>query len=580
MLPPVLRPGLLVLALCTAPAAAAAAAPPEHDQALAALVDRWYDELPTYEPVRATALGLHARDGALDDFSAPALAARRKHLAAARAALDAIDLAKLTPAHRRDARTFRAVLDGQRFELDESQPFRHRADLYPERAIEGLYQLIKHDQAPPGPRLTAAIARASEIPRLLADGKRDLAEVPRVAVEVGLADLDGLVAFVRGAVPAAFPRAAPALLAKLRAACEQAALALADYRLFLTRLLPRATAPFALGERRFRELLRAEELYDLPLDPLLARGEAELARLEGELARTAKAIDPKRTPAELLEALPSHAPGATPRDPLAATRGLMDELAHFIDAHAIMTLPDGARPKVVETPPYLRATTMASLDPPGPFDQGGEALYTVTLPDPAWPERERIEFEHVAFSRETMAVRSVHEAFPGHFVHWLWQRRASSKVRRAEFSNVSGEGWAHYCEQMMVDEGYGGGDPWLRLDQIREALLRAARMVAAIKLHARGMTLDQAVKLFIERGHQPARSALMEARRGTSDPLYLSYTLGKLEILALREAYKKKLGAGYSLRKFHDAFAAEGPIPLPLVREALLGEPPGEERRP
>jgi uncharacterized protein (DUF885 family) len=229
-------------------------------------------------------------------------------------------------------------------------------------------------------------------------------------------------------------------------------------------------------------------------------------------------------------------------------------------------------PRVQETPPFMRATTFASMETPGPFEtKSTDAFYNVTLPEKSWPAAQIEDFLRGAFNRPLIDVVSIHEAFPGHYVQFLWLPQVKSKARKYEGANSNIEGWAHYCEQMLLDEGYGGGEPRLRLAQLQDALLRAARYVVGIRMHARGMTLDEAITFFEKEGYQSRKVAEMEVRRGTEDPTYLYYTLGKLEILKLRDEYRKKLGAAFTLAGFHDALLAQGAAHLPLVRRALLG---------
>jgi uncharacterized protein (DUF885 family) len=219
----------------------------------------------------------------------------------------------------------------------------------------------------------------------------------------------------------------------------------------------------------------------------------------------------------------------------------------------------------------MRAFTLASMDTPGPFEsRATEAYYNVTLPGPQMSAADAESYLRGAFSRPVLELTSIHEAFPGHYLQFQWMPKMRSKTRKLYGCNSNVEGWAHYTEQMMVDEGVGGGDPKLRLAQLQEALLRAARYVAGIRMHTRGMTVAQATELFEKRGLQSHAVAEMEAKRGTEDPTYLYYTWGKLQILKLRADYQKAAGARYSLRKFHDALLAEGAIPLPLLRKALL----------
>jgi uncharacterized protein (DUF885 family) len=219
----------------------------------------------------------------------------------------------------------------------------------------------------------------------------------------------------------------------------------------------------------------------------------------------------------------------------------------------------------------MRAFTLASMDTPGPYEtKATEAYYNITLPDPKWPAADAESYLRGAFARPVLELVSIHEAFPGHYLQFQWMPKMRSKTRKLFFCATNVEGWAHYTEQMMVDEGVGNGDPKIRLAQLQEALLRAARYVVGIRMHTKGMTMAQAIELFEKQGLQSRKVAEMETKRGTEDPTYLYYTYGKLQILKLRDEYKKKLGAKYSLRAFHDAFLAEGGIPLPLMHKVLL----------
>ena len=199
-----------------------------------------------------------------------------------------------------------------------------------------------------------------------------------------------------------------------------------------------------------------------------------------------------------------------------------------------------------------------------------EAFFNVTLPEKTWSRRETEEYME-GFNRGTIVSTAVHEVYPGHYVQFLWVKNAPTKVRKLIGCSSNAEGWAHYGEQMMLDEGYGNGDLKLRLGQLQDALLRDARYIVGIQMHTGNMTMEQAVEFFVKEGRQVRPVAEKEAKRGTSDPTYLVYTLGKLEILKLRSDYKAMKGAQYSLQTFHDAFLAQGYPPIKIVRRALLG---------
>jgi uncharacterized protein (DUF885 family) len=237
-----------------------------------------------------------------------------------------------------------------------------------------------------------------------------------------------------------------------------------------------------------------------------------------------------------------------------------------------VTIPSSDPAQVKETPPFMRSTTSASMDTPGPFETARlRPFYTITLPDPRRPRAEQEAYMRQWYDALT-AIVSVHEVYPGHYIQFLYAKSFPSDVRKVFRASTNSEGWAHYCEQMMLDEGFHAGEPKYRLAQLQDALLRNVRFIVGIKMHTQGMTLADATKLFETEGHQPHPVAVQEAKRGTGDALYGYYTMGKLMILKLRDDYRAKKGSEYSLQRFHDAFLALGPLPLPLVRKAMLGE--------
>jgi uncharacterized protein (DUF885 family) len=269
-----------------------------------------------------------------------------------------------------------------------------------------------------------------------------------------------------------------------------------------------------------------------------------------------------------------------PTQLLQSFRDTFDGLIAFIQQKQIITIPSDIRPILEETPPFMRATTMASMDTPGPFEKvAHEAYFNVTLPEKDWTPQHVSEFMH-SFNVGTIVSTSVHEAYPGHYIQFLWVPQAPSKVRKLLGASSNSEGWAHYCEQMMLDEGYGQPgtgakteqeSKLLRLGQLQDALLRDARFIVGIKMHTGKMTYDEAVDFFVKEGYQSRESSMVEAKRGTSDPTYLYYTLGKLEILKLRADVQKQQGESFRLQKFHDDFMRQGFPPIAIVRQAMLG---------
>jgi len=251
-----------------------------------------------------------------------------------------------------------------------------------------------------------------------------------------------------------------------------------------------------------------------------------------------------------------------------------------VRSHNIITIPSDVQPTLEETPPFMRATTQASMDPPGPFEtHSTKAYFNVTLPDPKWDAAKTNEYM-AAFNTGTIISTSVHEAYPGHYVQFLWQDKFPSNIRKLIEAATNVEGWAHYCEQMMLDEGYGKvvakderEEKLIRLGQLQDALLRDARFVVAIRMHTGvggAMSIEQAEDFFVKEGYQARPIAEVETKRGTSDALYLYYTLGKLEIMKLREDVKKKQGAAFSLERFHDDLMRQGMAPIKVIRKTML----------
>jgi hypothetical protein len=320
-------------------------------------------------------------------------------------------------------------------------------------------------------------------------------------------------------------------------------------------------------------------MVDVPLDRLLAIGMADLHRNQQMLKETAAEIDPTHTPQQILAGLENDHPD--PGQLLDTFRGVLGGLRSYIIAHHIVTIPSPVLPIVEETPPFMRALTFASMDTPGAYEtKAKEAYFNVTLPEAMWSKARAQEFM-AGFNRGTVISTAVHEVYPGHYTQFLWVQEAPSKVRKLIYSNSNAEGWAHYCEQMMLDEGYGRtpGVPLqkdtafqqLRLGQLQDALLRDARYIVGIEMHTGKMTFDQGVDFFVKEGYQTHAVAEMETKRGTSDPTYLVYTLGKLEIMKLRDDYEKMKGASFSLQEFHDQFMKQGAVPVEIIRKAMLG---------
>jgi uncharacterized protein (DUF885 family) len=419
--------------------------------------------------------------------------------------------------------------------------------------------------------LKSAIARERLAARLLQSAHANLKNPPKVYTEVALEQLPGILGFFEKDVPAAFKDVKDAaLLADFQKSNQDVIEGLKQYESWLkSDLLPRSNGDFRIGAENYRKKLLYEEMVDIPLDRLLEIGYQDLRHNQAEFKRVAASIDPKQKPEQILEQIEKdHPPGDKL---LQAFRDVLGGLRTFVETHRIVTIPSKVPPIIEETPPFMRALTTASMDTPGPYEKvAKEAYFNVTLPEASWAKQQMEQYLE-GFNRGTIVSTAVHEVYPGHYTQFLWIANAPSKIRKLIGCSSNAEGWAHYSEQMMLDEGYGNGDPRLRLGQLQDALLRDARYIAGIQMHTGKMTVEQAVEFFVKEGYQVRPVAQKEAKRGTSDPTYLVYTLGKLQILKLRDDYRKMKGAQYTLQGFHDAFMAQGYPPIRIVRGAMLG---------
>jgi uncharacterized protein (DUF885 family) len=331
-------------------------------------------------------------------------------------------------------------------------------------------------------------------------------------------------------------------------------------------LLPRSKGRYSIGASNFLAQLKYDDMVEMPLDQLLAKGEAQLAKDYAAFVETAKKIDPSKTPAEVMKSLSDEHP--TPEKLIPAVAQSVENARRFLVEKDLVTIPSEVRPRVEETPPFARAGSFAAMDTPGAFEtKATEAFYYVTPVEKEWDAKRKEEHLRI-FNPYVVSIIDVHEVWPGHYLQFLYAPKFPTKTRKLVFCGTNAEGWAHYAEQMMVDEGFGGGDPKYRLAQLQEALLRDCRYVVGIKLHTQGMTVEQGARVFVEKGFQESSTAYEEARRGAYNPTYLYYTLGKLQIQELRDEYRSKTGA--SLKQFHDAFVAQGGLPIPLVRRILF----------
>ncbi|HVU45540.1 MAG TPA: DUF885 domain-containing protein [Terracidiphilus sp.] len=553
-------------------------------QQLEKVSDEYFDQVYfRYAPSTATMIGFHQYDSQLEDFSRPAIDAEIAALKSFEKLLEAIqpDNSPADFVPRTDREMLLANIHSQLLTLETIRPWAKNADNYSSACANAAFVLMERKFAPPDERLRSLIAREKQMPTLLAAARTNLQNPPHIFTEIAIEQLPDIISFFERDVPQAFADAQdPAVKAEFAKTNAAVIAALNNYLAWLkSDLLPHSNGDFRIGAETFHKKLEYDEMVDLPLDKLLEIGWADLRRNQEHFKQVAHELEPDKDPHAVLEELGADHPA--PNQLLNSFRATFNSLADFIRAHHIVTIPSDVRPIVEETPPFMRATTFASMDTPGPFEKHAtEAYFNVTLPDPKMTSAEVEGYMH-SFNIGTVISTAVHEAYPGHYVQFLWVPQAPSKVRKILGANTNAEGWAHYCEQMMLDEGYGQPGAGakdereaklLRLGQLQDALLRNARFIVGIEMHTGKMSIEQAEEFFQSEGYQSKETAVVETKRGAGDPTYLYYTLGKLQIMKLREDLKKKEGAAFSLEKFHDDFLKQGFPPIKIVREALLGD--------
>ena len=536
-----------------------------------------------YAPTNGTLAGYHQYDTQFEDFSRKSIDAEITALKVFEKRVEAIhsDPAALDLTTRGDREMVLGNIRSTLLTLETIRPWEKNADNYSSTCANGAFTLMERKFASPDDRLRSLIAREKRMPALLADARVNLKNPPRIYTEIAIEQLPGIVSFFEHDVPLAFADVTgPALNAEFAKTNAAVIAELNNYLGWLkTELLPKSNGDFRIGADTFSKKLQFDEMVDLPLDKLLEIAWTDLKKNQAHFNQVAKELEPDKDPRAVLEELGENHPA--PDHLLDAFRATFDGLVSFIRAHHIVTIPSDVRPILEETPPFMRATTFASMDTPGPFEaHATEAYFNVTLPDKSMTPAQVEGYMH-SFNAGTVISTAVHEAYPGHYIQFLWVPNAPSRVRKLLGANTNVEGWAHYTEQMMLDEGYGQPGAgakderearFLRLGQLQDALLRNARFVVGIEMHTGKMSFEEAVEFFQKEGCQSKESALVETKRGTADPTYLYYTLGKLEIMKLREDLKKKQGAAFSLEEFHNSFLRQGFPPVRIVREALLGD--------
>lgn len=545
------------------------------------LADEYFDQIYfKFAPSAGTSAGLHQYDPLLEDYSRAGIDANVAALHAFEKRVETMDPAGLDETRAADRELVLSNIRGALLTQETIRPWEKNPDTYSGGISNSVYVIMIRKFAPPDDRLRSVVSREEKMPAVFAAARANLKNPPRIYTEIALEQLPGIIRFFQNDVPAAFATAAdPALKGEFAKSNAAVIAGLQSYAEWLkSDLLPRSNGDFRIGAETFSKKLLYDEMVDTPLDRLLEIGWDNLHRNQAEFNRIAKELEPNKDARDVLAELAAMHPA--PDKLLQSFRDTFDGLIAFIQTKHIVTIPTDVRPTLQETPPFMRATTFASMDTPGPFEKvATEAYFNVTLPGPH-DTPEQIEGRMASFNIGTIVSTSTHEAYPGHYIQFLWVNRAPTKVRMLLGASSNAEGWAHYSEQMMLDEGYGQPGTgakdareakFIRLGQLQDALLRNARYIVGIEMHRGNMTFDQAAAFFVKEGYQSKQVGLVETKRGTGDPTYLYYTLGKLEILKLREDVMKKEGAAFSLEQFHNNFMKQGFPPIKIVRRAMLG---------
>jgi uncharacterized protein (DUF885 family) len=546
--------------------------PQDADRVFSIFVDDYFAARYAFSPSEGTAQGFHEYDSKIEDWSKAAIIRRDTELRVQQLMLKEFSRPKLSFDNSIDASVIEAAIRSEIFDLGVIRAWQTNPMGYvglPGNAIDGL---MKRDFAPKKDRLKSIIARLKRIPKLHDALRANVENPPKEFTDLAIRMAKGSVGFFRDSVTLFAKDAAgtdAALFQEFEAANSAAIASTEKIAAWLeSDLKPRSKGKYAIGAANFSAKLKFEDMIEMPLDEVLKKGEANLARDYENFLKTAKLIDPSKTPAEVMKSVSAEHPKAD--DLIPAVRRSVEEARQFLIDKKIVTVPSEVRVKIEETPPFARNGGFASMDTPGPYEtKATEAFYYVTPVEKDW-DAKHVEEHLRLFNRPVIAMINVHEAYPGHYLQFLYAPKFPTKTRKLTFCSSNVEGWAHYTEQMMVDEGFGGGDPKIRLAQLQEALLRDCRYVVGIKLHTQGMTVEEGAKVFEEKGFQEPANAYEEARRGAYNPTYLYYTFGKLQIQELRDEYKAKKGG--TLRDFHDAFVAQGGLPIALVRKVLFRE--------
>ena len=539
------------------------------------LADNFITGFLAWRPQLGVSLGFHEYDGKVTDFSKASLDAELKRLTSFDEQLSAMDTGSLGSRELYDYQILRSAIRSERFNFEEFSVYRKNPMVYAGAIDVNVY--IKRNFAPVADRIRSVMKAEEAMPGVMAAARANLADsLPQPYIEQAINIANGMADFLQKDLIVAVKEARnDSLFSQFTAVNNKAVSELTGFVAWLKKeKLPKANNNFALGMENYRKMLLYNENSMMEPDSILALGMRELRKEQAVFNQAAHVIDPSKKPAEVYEALQKEHPVADSLIPSAVEH--LESIRQFLVDRKILTMPSDVRVQVRETPQYARATSTASMDVAGPLEQkANESYYYITPVDAKWTPQQREDWLR-QFNYYTTDIVSIHEAYPGHYTQFLHLNASPATKLEKIFSNYAFvEGWAHYTEKMMVDEGFGNtGDSIraakYRLAQSTEALLRLCRLCVSINLHCHGMNVKEATRFFMDNWYQGEKPSEQEAIRGTNDPGYLYYTLGKLELLKLRADYKQQEGSNFSLQHFHDQILDHGMPPVRLLRSLLL----------
>ena len=532
----------------------------------AAFRDAYVEELFRLDPGFAVYQGRHDFDGQVQDFSAAGLKRigdfYRRSIAAARA----MPARGMSPQERFERDYLVTVTEGRLFWLEDADQPHTNPQWYVNAGLDpNVY--VAREYADATTRAKAITAFFRRIPLAAAQIKGNLrTPMPLSFAKFGAAAFKGFGDYYAKDAVAAFAGVKDARVQRdLKEAAASAGAAMTALGGYLEQQQRTANEAFPLGAARFSRMLAATEGVTIPLAQLEAAGRADLARNRAALVEACGTFAPGQTVPACVAKMNADKPDG---GPVAEARRQIPTLRAFVERHDLVTIPGTEQALVEESPPYNRQNS-AYIDPPGPFERGIPSIYYISPPDPSWDQATRDAFIP---GKDDLLFTSVHEVMPGHFLQFLHANRSPSLFGRIFVGYAFAEGWAHYAEEMMWEAGLGDGDPSVHIGQLSNALLRDCRFLSAIGLHARGMTQEQSRRMFVEQCYQDEGNARQQSARGTYDPAYLNYTMGKLLIRRLRDDWTKTRGGRAGWKAFHDRFLSFGGPPIPLVRREMMGE--------